>query len=501
MILRLVVVAASLVVIGLLVHANTLVGSSRNAHLSALRAGGPSAVGSSTAAAAASESPQAAAAAASESPQAGAAQHSQPAKASHVTATSEPAQHATPPLAATTPHAEAAPQGCPPTRKPYHVVMTAATGIYQEWQSRIAYYHYLKQKKAGGPCSDIGGFTRLFNSPSAAPDKLMDEIPTLVVKQLGHGSCDECDHGFIVMNRPWGAVQFVETEHFRNIPEEYLFFIETDHMMMRPPLNGATPEKPVGFGFYYMISTDPKLQPVVQKFLDPAIDIRTVDNVGPSPLLVHKAMLKRVARPWWDLSVKMKHDSDANHIFGWVLEMWGYNLAARNLGIRHTVSQSIQVEPQGIGTDDMADKDIYHYTFGLSLPGGWRVDKRQYYGGYPADHLRSPPACSARSAQIITNLWTEAAQQISNWPRRVEPIAEDPHAGSPFAKLLQLPVAKRGGVSDLLVGTGPWAWGRLKALYFFSRGVAYINNGDGPRSADAHNVGRGSWREQDLDSN
>jgi len=207
--------------------------------------------------------------------------------------------------------------------------------------------------------------------------------------------------------------------------------------------------------------------------------------------------------------------------------MWGYNLAARNLGIRHTVSQSIQVEPQGIGTDDMADKDIYHYTFGLSLPGGWRVDKRQYYGGYPADHLRSPPACSARSAQIITNLWTEAAQQISNWPRRVEPIAEDPHAGSPFAKLLQLPVAKRGGVSDLLVGTGPWAWGRLKALpplrprpptvsltatghralyslrealYFFSRGVAYINNGDGPRSADAHNVGRGSWRGQDLDS-
>ena len=56
---RLVVVAASLVVIGLLVHANTLVGSSHNAHLSALRAGGPSAVGSSTAAAAASESPQA----------------------------------------------------------------------------------------------------------------------------------------------------------------------------------------------------------------------------------------------------------------------------------------------------------------------------------------------------------------------------------------------------------------------------------------------------------
>jgi len=31
-------------------------------------------------------------------------------------------------------------------RNPYHVIMTAASGTYQEWQSRIAYYHYLKLK-------------------------------------------------------------------------------------------------------------------------------------------------------------------------------------------------------------------------------------------------------------------------------------------------------------------------------------------------------------------
>ena len=58
---------------------------------------------------------------------------------------------------------------CPPGRRPYHVVMTAATGTYQEWQSRIAYYHYLKQKRLN-PCSDLGGFTRLFNTPNAQPD-------------------------------------------------------------------------------------------------------------------------------------------------------------------------------------------------------------------------------------------------------------------------------------------------------------------------------------------
>ena len=103
--------------------------------------------------------------------------------------------------------------------------------------------------------------------------------------------------------------------------------IETDHMLMRPPENVATPDRPVGFGFYYMTGTDPKLKPVVQKFLADGIDVTTVDAVGPSPIIIHKPMLERVARPWWDLSQRMQHDRDAQVIFGWVLEMWGYNRA------------------------------------------------------------------------------------------------------------------------------------------------------------------------------
>ena len=71
--------------------------------------------------------------------------------------------------------------------------------------------------------------------------------------------------------------QFVEGEHFRDrIPEEYILVIETDHMMMKPLENSATPELPIGFGFYYMLGTDPKLKPVVQQFLDPSISPDTV---------------------------------------------------------------------------------------------------------------------------------------------------------------------------------------------------------------------------------
>ena len=370
---------------------------------------------------------------------------------------------------------------CTRTRRPYHVVMTAASGLYQEWQSRIAYYHYRKQK-ALHPCSDLGGFTRLFNNVNARPDALVDEMPTLLVSQLGHGSCAECDRGFIVMNRPWGVVQLVESEHFRSkIAEEYIFVIETDHMIMSPPENTAKPDRPVGFGFYYMLGTDPKLRPVVQKFLAPGIEPETVDAVGPSPIIIHKPLLARVAKPWWEMSQRMQHDRDAQVIFGWVLEMWGYNLAVRNLGIRHEVSKDIQVEPQGEGTDDMDKKSIYHYTFGLTpkppYVGArtWRLDKRQYYGGYPSDHLAMPPACTARSGFIIASMWNEAAQNIPGWKTRHPAVHDDGPTDDLRTRLLgETKVESATGLGSLLRGTGPWRWGKIERLFLFSRGVAYV---------------------------
>ena len=112
--------------------------------------------------------------------------------------------------------------------------MTAANGLYQEWQSLVAYYHY-KKLKAQHPCSDVGGFTRLLNRPNARPDHLMERIPTVMVQQLRPGRCDECDYGFVVMNRPWGLRQFVKMAEYRLIPEEYVFLMETDHLLLRHP--------------------------------------------------------------------------------------------------------------------------------------------------------------------------------------------------------------------------------------------------------------------------
>ena len=54
-----------------------------------------------------------------------------------------------------------------------------------------------------------------------------------------------------------------------------------------------------------------------------------VQPVGGSPAIMHVATLRKLAPVWFDLSVRLKADRDADRIFGWVLEMWGDSSTAK----------------------------------------------------------------------------------------------------------------------------------------------------------------------------
>ena len=91
------------------------------------------------------------------------------------------------------------------------------------------------------------------------------------------------------MNRPWSLRQYFASKEAASLAEDYLFVIETDHLLLRPPRNRATEASPVAFGFYYMTYKYDarKLGPVIRRWHDPD----DVDPVGPSPLIVHKVRL------------------------------------------------------------------------------------------------------------------------------------------------------------------------------------------------------------------
>ena len=78
----------------------------------------------------------------------------------------------------------------------------------------------------------------------------------------------------------------------------------------------------------YMNAKAPELRPLVAKWAE---DPDEVDPCGPSPILIHLPQLRKLTPEWLALSFKLKRDEEADKVFGWVLEMWGYTIAASRL--------------------------------------------------------------------------------------------------------------------------------------------------------------------------
>jgi len=300
----------------------------------------------------------------------------------------------------------------------YHVLLTANNAKYVAWQSRIMYYHY-KKVKAANPDSAMGGFTRVLHS--GAPDNLMDEIPTVVVNPLPRGM----DQGYVVLNRPNAFVQFLRKCDIR---EDYIFMAEPDHLFMSPVPLWATPTRPAAFPFFYINAKDPKLGPVAQRFNDKGGEI---DPIGNSPVIIHKEQLRQLAEPWSELAIKLKRDKEANSVFGWVLEMWAYALAAANLGIRHELHDEFMLQPPWDSSFNSAKSGkrshIIHYTYGQDYDlrgqftpgkvGAWHFDKRTYIARAVPKNVPLPPKGTNIVVVKLIEMINEATSNIPGWSR------------------------------------------------------------------------------------
>ncbi len=98
---------------------------------------------------------------------------------------------------------------------PFHTLLTSQSSVYQQWQSRIMYYHWQRQSAVpitpaggGAPCRPMSGFTRLCATPGGKPDGLQDEIPSVFVKELPKDVIDS-HFGFGVLNRPHSISVFL----------------------------------------------------------------------------------------------------------------------------------------------------------------------------------------------------------------------------------------------------------------------------------------------------
>ncbi|KAK4388629.1 Hydroxyproline O-arabinosyltransferase 1 [Sesamum angolense] len=253
----------------------------------------------------------------------------------------------------------------------FHTAVTASDSIYNTWQCRVMYYWFKKQKNK--PNSEMGGFTRILHS--GHPDRFMDEIPTFVAQPLPDGM----DQGYIVLNRPWAFVQWLQQA---KIEEDYILMSEPDHILVKPIPNLSRDGLGAAFPFFYI--EPKKYETVLRKFFpEENGPITNIDPIGNSPVIVGK-----IAPTWMNVSLAMKKDPEADKAFGWVLEMYAYAVASALHGVGKL-------------------------TYGKI--GEWRFDKRSYDNIWPPRNLTLPPPGVPESVVTLVKMVNEATGNIPNW--------------------------------------------------------------------------------------
>ena len=315
--------------------------------------------------------------------------------------------------------------------------------------------------------------------------------------------------GYVVTNRPWSMLQFVQHRLFREVVrEEYVYIAETDHVMLRPLPNLATPSRPAAFNFGYMVAWGQAK--IVDKFV-PGLGGKT-DPVGPSPVIIHVRQLQQMVQPWYDFTVKICADHEAVNALGWVREMWGWCIAAGSLQIQHRVLDAFQYEGGSIGnrerplvwpvapTPVSADRPsmpyyLFHYTYGIEYSaegvpmelqvGEWSLDKRHYMASHPPRRLSAPPTCAHDRAHVLSSLFNNASGALGDaWPAKGRG-ARDTAGYSPVS-LRDHPLRAHPAAARLL-GTGPWVLSstdqrgayRLDKLWILNHGWLVSSKGHG----------------------
>ncbi|XP_014502596.1 hydroxyproline O-arabinosyltransferase 3 [Vigna radiata var. radiata] len=293
----------------------------------------------------------------------------------------------------------------------FHVAVTATDSAYNQWQCRIMYYWYEKVKEMRG--SEMGKFTRILHS--GRPDQLMDEIPTFVVDPLPEG----LDRGYIVLNRPWAFVQWLEKA---DIQEEYILMAEPDHIFVNPLPNLAYGSQPAAYPFFYIKPEEN--EKVLRKFYpEEKGPVTNIDPIGNSPVIIKKSLMEEIAPTWVNVSLRMKDDAETDKAFGWVLEMYAYAVASALHGVKHNLRKDFMLQPPW--DLRVEDRFIIHYTYGCDYNlkgeltygkiGEWRFDKRSYLMGPPPRNLPLPPQGVPESVVRLVKMVNEATANLPEW--------------------------------------------------------------------------------------
>jgi peptidyl serine alpha-galactosyltransferase len=252
----------------------------------------------------------------------------------------------------------------------YHVVFSTGCSIFQDWQSYVFFFHLLKSGQEGH-------VTRI---ASGCRDKDVDDIRNVFQEQIAIMAPDRFhlhltpDYSklkrginFKYFNKPFGMKHWMQeglgypdshTKHDDTI----IILMDPDQILLRPFTNDFSNSSEVWRSPAKVQTKVEHGSPFAQQYgyglqWKDKINIRHVTSGEPSPLETmsrteafdyYMAMgppyiatakdMYAIVQKWTEF-VPLIHD-DYPHLLA---EMFGYNVAAAHLGLRHSIAQSFMV--------------------------------------------------------------------------------------------------------------------------------------------------------------
>ncbi len=243
-----------------------------------------------------------------------------------------------------------------------HVIFSCENTWYMWWQAEFLHYTY-----------SIAGMQADLTALVAKTDEAAKKFACNMFPVANHK--DSVPNAtLLTLNKPGGIAEWAALDGPR---DETILIVDPDSMFVRPVTDpGPIPADQAYSEEHDYMSVDiPRNRTVLDRHCREEVRAR-VQPVG-IYILINRACLAALARRWLQKSMDIMADTicrDALDGTGWLSDMWGYSIAAAELGIHHHIRGFSQVT----GSDSLANP-ITHYCYPLMerKDGAWHSGTRK----------------------------------------------------------------------------------------------------------------------------
>jgi hypothetical protein len=241
------------------------------------------------------------------------------------------------------------------SERPVHVVYSSEDSDYMEWQARFDYYWF---EKVGWKNAKL---TRLM-AASEQPKSV--SVPTHVAPPYNW-----TDDVYKAYNKPLSIMDWFK--HAKPT-DDIVIVVDPDCMFLKPfDMHELVSEgKPIAMKALYSFDYRFRDRYIVDRYSILGNFTCTQPDPIAVPVIIHRNDLERLAPLWLKWTELIRADTEDGDLkwdpewkkvsFSWTAEMFGYVLAACELGLRHDIWPDLQAIP-GQNATDLRTHPIIHY--------------------------------------------------------------------------------------------------------------------------------------------